>query len=99
LRTSAAAASAAAALQRTYNSSREAGKMEAFLQADLRPGTILEIQELPNQLPSNPLFVYRVQHSLDANGGRTQAYFSKGGDAFDPLALLGSLGGLIGSLP
>lgn len=98
LRTGPAAASAAAALQRCYNSNREVGRMEAFLQPDLRPGTILQIQELPNQLPSNPLFLYRVQHWLDSNGGRTQAHFSKGGDAFDPLALLGSLGGTIGGL-
>lgn len=98
LRTGSAAASAAAALQRTYNSSREVGKMEAFLQPSLRPGTILEIQDLPNQLPANPLFLYRVQHCLDRQGGRTRANFYKGGDAFDPLALLGSLAGAIGGL-
>ena len=98
LRTAAGASSAAASLQRTYNNSRESGKMEAFLQPDLRPGTILEIQDLPDGLPSNPLFIYRIQHSLGRRGGRTQAHFYKGGDTFDPMALLGSLAGSIGGL-
>jgi len=98
LRTASDAASAAAARQRIYNSTREMGRMEAFLQPDLRPGVILEIQDLPNELPSDPLFLYRVRHLIDREGGRTQAWFHKGGDSFDPLALLGSLGGALGSL-
>jgi hypothetical protein len=98
LRTVSGARTAGAALQRAYNSSRENGRMEAFLQPDLRPGSILQIRDLPDGLPSGPLWLYRVQHWIRRNGAGTRAHFYKGGDAFDPMALLGSLAGAIGSL-
>jgi hypothetical protein len=99
LRTVAAAATAGAAVQRQYNSSREQGWFLAFLQPHLRSGTVLEIQDLPSGLPQGPLVAHQVQHILDRTGGFSRVHFTKGGDSFDPLALLGSLiGGLKGLL-
>jgi hypothetical protein len=99
LRTVTAAARAASAMQRTYKSAGQRGSLDAFLQPQLKPGSILEIQDLPDGLPKGPLFVYSVRHHLQFEGGAvTHARFMQGGDAFDPLALLGSLLGAIGGL-
>ena len=96
LRTAQGAASAGAAATRLYQAGRERGNLEAFLQPDLRPGTILEVQDLPAGLPSGPLWVSGVCHRVGPRGAATRARFQKGGDAFDPLALLGSLAGALG---
>ena len=98
LRTAAAGGTAGAALQRAYKSSRERGELTAFLQPALRPGTIIEVQSLPDGLPSGPLLVYRVRHDLGDGDATTHASFYKGGDSFDPESLLGSLLGAIGGL-
>jgi hypothetical protein len=98
LRTARAAGTAGAALQRQYGASREAGQLRAFLQPKLRCGTVLEIQQLPDGLPAGPLWVAGVSHTLGRQGTFTTARFYKGGDSFDPLALLGSLAGVVGGL-
>jgi len=95
LRTAQAAATAGAALKRQYGASRECGRLRAFLQPKLRCGTVLEIQKLPDGMPSGPLWLSGVSHTLGAGGTHTTARFYKGGDSFDPLALLGSLVGLL----
>lgn len=97
LRTTDAAAAAAAARQRLYNSTREGGRLTAFLQPHLRPGTIIELQDLPRGLSAPPLWVRRVEHALSARGALSRIAFAQGGDSFDPLALLGSLGGALGA--
>lgn len=99
LRTAEAAATAAAARQRLYSSTRESGHLSAFLQPQIRPGSIVEIHDLPHGLPVQPLWVRRVEHVLSAEGATSRVAFARGGDAFDPLALLGSLGGALGGLP
>jgi hypothetical protein len=98
LRTPRGAATAGAALARSYRSSRERGRLSAFLQPDLRPGTIIEVHDLPDGLPGGPLWLHHVRHRLDGTGAFTRASFWKGGDSFDPLALLGALAGALGSL-
>jgi hypothetical protein len=98
LRTASAAGTAGAALQRGYTAGRERGTLEAFLLPKLRPGTIVEVHTLPDGLPSGPLWLHRVQHSFGPRGAVTRADFYKGGDSFDPMALLGSLSGAIGGL-
>ena len=98
LRTAAAAASAAAAVQRSYSAGRESGIFTAFLQPDLRPGTVFEIHEAPAGLPSGPMWVESLVHTIGRNGAVTRARFCKGGDSFDPLALLGSLAGALKGL-
>jgi len=95
LRTASGAATAGAALQRAYASSRDGGWLEAFLQPDLRPGTVLEVQDPPEGLPAGPLWICRAHHRLGRRGAFTRADYCQGGDSFDPLALLGSLGGLL----
>lgn len=91
LRTVTVAATAAAARQRAYQASRSAGRFDAFLQPDLRPGTVLEIQDAPEGLVPVPIWLTWVQHRLGPAGASTRARFFEGGDAFDPMALLGSL--------
>jgi hypothetical protein len=92
LRTAQAAGTAGAALDRIYKSSRDKGTLEAFLQPDLRAGVVFEIQELPDGLDKGPFWVAGVNHQLSSEGCLTRARFYQGGDSFDPLALLGSLG-------
>jgi hypothetical protein len=94
LRTAAAAATAGAALDRDYRASREAGSLDAWLLPDFRPGSVFEIQELPEGLNGGPFWAYQVRHRVSAIDCSTRVRFCKGGDSFDPLALLGSLAGL-----
>ena len=98
LRTVKAAATAGAALQRHYSSSRGAGCFQAFLLPRLRCGSVLEIQDLPDGLPGGPLWVTGVEHRLGRGSASTSARFRQGGDRFDPTALLGSLAGLVGEV-
>jgi hypothetical protein len=98
LRTAEAAATAAAARQRIYDSTRETGRLDAFLQPAIRPGSVIEVQDLPHGIAVEPLWARRVEHRLSASGATTRVQFAKGGDSFDPLALLGSLAGAIGGL-
>jgi len=98
LRTAEAASSAAAARQRLYTSTRACGHVHAFLQPKIRPGSIIELHDMPSGIPLEPLWVRRVEHTLSAEGATTRIDVAKGGDSFDPLALLGSLGGAIGAL-
>lgn len=96
LRTAAAAQTAAAARTRNYASARTRGTIEAFLLPALRPGTVVEIQELPVGLGASPFWLDRVTHELSPSGARTTARLRQGGETFDPLALLGSLAGALG---
>ncbi len=98
LRTVNAAATAGAARQRLYVSGRETGQFKAFLQPQLRCGTVLEIQDLPQGLPTGPIWVTSVEHRLGQGEASTTVCFRQGGDSFDPMALLGSLAGAIGGL-
>lgn len=95
LRTPAAASTASASLARLYKSSRQSAALHTWLQPQLRPGTVLEIQEVPDGLPGGPFWLDRVSHRLSAAGASTRARLWSGGDAFDPASLLGSLGGLL----
>jgi hypothetical protein len=98
LRTVPAAATAAAAQQRLYESRRDRGHLEAFLQPDMRPGGVIEIQDLPGGLGSGPFWISRVEHTLGPRGGVSRIDFAQGGDSFDPMAMLGSLLGAVGGL-
>lgn len=96
LRTAAAAQTASAALLRGYGSARACGTIEAFLLPALRPGTVLELQELPEGIGAGPFWLDSVEHVLTPAGARTTARLRQGGETFDPLALLGSLAGALG---
>ena len=98
LRTAKSAATAGAARQRQYTSSLDAGNFHAFLQPQLRCGSVVEIQQLPGGLLSGPIWLTRVEHELGAGAATTRVRFQQGGDISDPSALLGSLAGLVGGL-
>jgi hypothetical protein len=98
LRTPAAAQTAGASRTRLYKSKRRRANIEAFLLPALRPGVVVEIQELPDGLPTGPLWIDRVSHRITPGGAVTRARLWGGGDAFDPTSLLGSLAGAIGGL-
>ncbi len=98
LRTAEGAARAGAATQRLYKSGGQRGAFEAFLQPELRPGTIVQIQDLPSGLPGGPLWLHSIHHRLRADGARTAARFYQGGDSFNPAGLLGALASLVGGL-
>jgi hypothetical protein len=95
LRTAKAAGTAGASLDRHYRSTREQGTLDAFLLPQLAPGTVFEVQDLPDVLVQGPFWAMQVHHRLDRRGGATRVRFAKGGDSFDPLALLGSLAGAL----
>lgn len=98
LRTAASASMAGSSLTRLYTSSRSRAALEARLAPELRPGTVLEVQDVPDGLPTGPHWIDRVSHTVSPRGAVTQARLWKGGDAFDPSSLLGSLAGTIGGL-
>lgn len=98
LRTVNSAATAGAALQRQYQSSLDSGYFSAFLQPQLRCGSVVEIQQLPDNLLSSPIWLTRVEHELSPDTATTRVHFHKGGDSFNPAGLLGSLAGVIGGL-
>jgi hypothetical protein len=98
LRTASAAATAGAARKRTYGAKTDRGTFTAFLQPKLRPGTVLELQDLPDRLAGGPVWIHSVRHTLSPAGAGSRVDYRKGGDSFDPLALLGSLAGSLGGL-
>ena len=98
LRTAKDASTAGAALKRQYGATRERGTLDAFLLPKLRPGTVLEIHDLPGGFSKGPYWLESVSHRVTPRGATTRARYVKGGDAFDPGALLGALAGAIGGL-
>jgi hypothetical protein len=98
LRTAKAAGTAGAAMRRHYESGLDAGRFSAFLLPQLRCGSVVDIQQLPDGLVSAPIWLTRVRHELSPGIASTQVHFRRGGDSFDPLALLGSLAGMVGGL-
>lgn len=95
LRTAADAAMAGAARQRRLSAAQSSGRLDAFLVPKLRPGVVIEVQDLPNGLGSGPYWLETVRHRIGPDGATTSARVMRGGDSFDPLALLGSLGGAL----
>jgi len=93
LRTAQAAQRASAALALRYQARRRAGRMKTLLGPALRPGTVVEIQELPEALALGPVWLESVRHRLSRDGAGSDVRFYEAGEA-DPTALLGSLGGL-----
>jgi len=98
LRTASAAGTASAALLRQYGSSRRPARLHATLLPALRPGAVLEIQDLPDDLQGGPFWADRVEHRLGNTGATTSARLQEAGEEFDPMSLLGSLAGAVGAL-
>ncbi len=94
LRTAGAATTAGDALGRAYRGGRGVGAIIAILQPALRPGPVLELQDLPAGLKGGACWADRVDHHVSAVGAVTRARLRKGGDSFDPTsALSGVLAG------
>jgi hypothetical protein len=51
---------------------------------------VIEVADLPNDLPKGPYWLSSVRHRISARGALTTARLLQGGDSFDPAALLGS---------
>lgn len=98
LRTTSSAATAGAACKRSYTSRADRGMFTAFLQPKLRPGVVLEMQDLPSGLGDGLVWINSVRHVMSPRCALTRVEYFKGGDSFDPLALLGSLAGSLGGL-
>ena len=92
LRTTSAAATAGAATQRLLGAAQQKGRLDAFLQPKLRPGTVIQIADLPTGLAGGPFWLDRVDHIIGPRGARTSARVMRGGDSFNPSSLLGALG-------
>jgi hypothetical protein len=95
LRTASAAATAGAALRRSQSAGESTARLDAFLLPRLRPGTVVEIQDLPDGFAKGPYWIEQVRHRIDRRGAVTSARLMQGGDSFDPLALLGSAAGAL----
>jgi hypothetical protein len=98
LRTPAAAVTASRAADARAAAAAKTITCRCFLLPALRPGTVVEIQDLPAGLSAGPWLVTRVQHRLDpAEGGHT--VFDARHAGADLLAgLLGALAGAVGGL-
>ncbi|MFC0533290.1 hypothetical protein [Phytohabitans kaempferiae] len=89
LRASDVAADASTAWVTREATRRRPVELETFLLPALGPGDVLEIQDAPVPVPL--LQVRRVEHRVDAAGGRSRVVARAGADA----DLLGQLGGLL----
>lgn len=95
LRTAQAASAAGAAATRAYQVRARAGRFEAFLQPDLRPGTVVQVAELPEGLDGGPFWLDGIRHRIDVTGARTTATLRQDAEGFNPASLLGSLAGAL----
>jgi hypothetical protein len=79
-------------------SAEQTARLDAFLLPKLRPGAVIEIEDLPGGIGAGPYWIEHVRHRFGRNGATSSARLMQGGDAFDPLALLGSLGGSLAGM-
>jgi len=95
LRTTAAAATAGAAFERALSAGQRRARLSALLLPKLRPGTVIELQDLPAGFAPGPYWLQTVRHRIGPAGATTSAMMMQGGDSFDPAALLGAIGGML----
>jgi hypothetical protein len=95
LRTPVAAKSASDSLQALAAAQSERLTARGFLLAALRPGDVIEVQDLPGGLSPGPWMLVRVEHTLDGGAGSTSLEATTA--ATDSLLgdLLGAIGGLL----
>ena len=98
LRAPSAAAAAGMALTGLAGAQSHTISARCFLLPRVRPGTILEIQELPDELSRGPWVVTHVRHGLDPTTGGWTTFegVSAGGSGLE--SLLGAAAGAIGGL-
>jgi hypothetical protein len=95
LRIPGAASNASTALQTAAAAQSERLVARCFLLAALRPGDVIEVQELPDGLSGGPWLLTRVEHELMGGTGATtlEAEIASAGSLLGDL--LGALGGLL----
>ena len=99
LRVPSAANTASDAFQGMAAAQSERFTADCFLLPELRPGNVIEVQELPQGLSSGPWLVTRVQHSFERGFGRTRLW-GETASAGPSLSggLLGAVAGAVGGL-
>jgi hypothetical protein len=95
LRTPAAAAAASTALQTAAAARSERLIARCFLLPALRPGDVIEVQDLPGGLAGGPWLLTRVHHRVEAGAGTTTLEAETAGAGSLLGQLLGAIGGLL----
>jgi hypothetical protein len=98
LRTPESASIASAARQRSATSTQLRTMLHAWLLPALRPGTVVRLDDFPDEVGGGLHWVERVTHRVGPAGSTTTARLAEAGPAFDPMALLASAAGAIGSV-
>lgn len=94
LRTPGSARDASAALQAVAAAHTQRLNAAGFLMAALRPGDVIEVQDLPDGLSGGPWMLVRVDHLVERGAGSTRLEATTA----DTGSLLGELLGAIGGL-
>jgi len=99
LRVPSAAVNASSAASAIFAAKATTITSRCFLLPKLRPGKVIEIQELPNGLSGGPWMLTRVEHRLSPTGGGATIFegVSAGEGGFGGVlaALAGAIGGLL----
>jgi hypothetical protein len=98
LRTPAAAAGASDAFSRSASARGKRLAAVCFLLPALRPGQVIEVQDLPEPLAGGPWFVTRVEHRVEHGAGQTRLEAHSVATSSLLGALLGAASAAIGSL-
>lgn len=98
LRTPTTAATAGAVADAAVTAASTRIRATAFLLPKLRPGLIVEIQDLPGTIAGGPWLLTRVTHVLDARGGGQTFFEGEQASGLDLGALIGAALSAIGGL-
>lgn len=98
LRTARAADAASQALSTAAAASATRLVAEGFLMPALRPGQVIEVQDLPDGLSGGPWFLTRVEHELHQGRGRTRLEARSAAPPAGLGALLGAAAAALGGL-
>jgi hypothetical protein len=99
MRVPSAATTASGALQSGAAAQTERVTANCFLLPSLRPGTVIEVQELPDGLSTGPWLLTCVQHTFDRGSGTTRFWGETASASSSLLGdLLGAAAGAIGGL-
>jgi hypothetical protein len=98
LRTPAAAQAATQAAGRLAAAAGSRVQARCFLLPFLRPGAVVEVQELPGGLSGGPWLITHVRHRLDPRRGGLTVFYGVSAGAGGPGGLLGAALGAVGGL-
>jgi hypothetical protein len=98
LRTPTAASTAGAAADVAAASAATRIRASAFLIPALRPGLVVDVQDLPGAMSGGPWMLTRVTHTLDARDGGRTMFEGEQASSLDLAALAGAALSAIGGL-